>query len=81
MLFKMKMEGCMETYTLLYLKEVASGNLLYDLGSSDQCPGGVGWGERWRWGSRVRGHIYTYGCFMLMYGRNQHNIVKQLSFS
>ena len=22
---------------------------------------------------------YTYGWFMLMYGRNQHNIVKQLS--
>ena len=24
-------------------------------------------------------HMYTYGWFMLMYGRNQHNIVKQLS--
>ena len=23
-------------------------------------------------------HMYTYGWFMLMYGRNQHNIVKQL---
>ena len=23
--------------------------------------------------------MYTYGCFMLMYGRNQHNIVKRLS--
>ena len=30
-------------------------------------------------GSRERGHIYTYGWFMLMYGLNQHNIVKQLS--
>ena len=26
-----------------------------------------------------RGHMYTYGWFMLMYGRNQHNIVKQSS--
>ena len=25
--------------------------------------------------SRVRGHTYTYGCFMLIYGRNQHNII------
>ena len=24
-------------------------------------------------------HMYTYGWFMLMYGRNQHIIVKQLS--
>ena len=30
-------------------------------------------------GSRGRGHAYTYGWFMLIYGRNQHNIVKQLS--
>ena len=25
--------------------------------------------------------MYTYGWFMLMYGRSQHNIVKQLSFN
>ena len=25
------------------------------------------------------GNMYTYGWLMLMYGRNQHNIVKQLS--
>ena len=35
--------------------------------------------RRWKGGSRGRGHMYTYGWFMLMYGRNQHNIVKQLS--
>jgi len=23
--------------------------------------------------------MYTFGCFMLMYGINKHNIVKQLS--
>ena len=26
-------------------------------------------------------HMYTNGWFMLMYGRDQHNIVKQLSFN
>ena len=31
--------------------------------------------RRWKGGSRGRGHMYTYGWFMLMYGRNQHNIV------
>ena len=42
-------------------------------------PRGVGWGGRWEGGSRGRRHMYTCGWFMLMYGRNQHNIVKQLS--
>ena len=27
------------------------------------------------------GHMYTYVWFLLLYGRNQHNIVKQLSFN
>ena len=33
----------------------------------------------WKGGSRGKGHVYIYGRFMLMYGRNQYNIVKQLS--
>ena len=32
----------------------------------------------WEEGSRWTGHMYTYGRFMLMYSRNQHDIVKQL---
>ena len=32
-------------------------------------------------GSRGRGHMYTYSWFMMMYGRNHLNIVKQLSFN
>ena len=28
-----------------------------------------------------RGHMDTYGSFMLMFGRNQHSSVKQLSFN
>ena len=39
---------------------------------------GVGGGKG---GLRGRRHTYTYGWFMLTYGRNQHNIVKQLSFN
>ena len=35
---------------------------------------GVGCGGRWGGGWRGKGHMYTYGRFMLMYGRNQHNI-------
>ena len=42
-------------------------------------PRGVGWGGRWQGDSRQREEIYTYGWFMLMYGRNQGNTVKQLS--
>jgi len=32
-------------------------------------------GGRWEGDSRGRGHMYIYGYFMLMYGRNQTNIV------
>ena len=32
-------------------------------------------------GSRERGQMYTYGWFMLMYGRNKYNIVKQLFYN
>ena len=31
--------------------------------------------------SRGMGHMYTYCWFLLMFGRNQHNSVKQLSFN
>ena len=38
-----------------------------------------------RWGregdSKGERHMYTYGWFMLMFGRNQQNSVKQLSFN
>ena len=44
-----------------------------------QQPRGVGWGGRWEGGSTGRGHGCTYGWFMLMCGRNQHNSVKQWS--
>ena len=39
------------------------------------------WGGRWQGGSRGRGHMYTYGWFMLMFDRKQQNSVKQLSYN
>ena len=33
---------------------------------------------RWEGRPRGRGHTYTYGWFILIHGRNQHNIVKRL---
>ena len=56
-----------------------SGILLYYAGSSspELCDNleewdGVG-------GPRGKGHVHAYGWFMLMYGRNQHTIIKQFS--
>ena len=43
-------------------------------------PRRVGWGGRWEVSKR-RGHMYTYGLFMLRFDRKQQNSVKQLSFS
>ena len=43
--------------------------------------------EEWegvRYGREIKDRedtCYTYGWFMLMYGRDQHNIVKQFSFN
>ena len=39
----------------------------------------LGWLARFEGGSRARGYMYTYSWFTLMYGRIQHNIVKQFS--
>ena len=73
----MNWESSLETHTLPYVKWIASGSLLYDAGNSDLVPcDSLG---RWEGGSRGRGHVYACGLLMLMYGRDQHNIVKQLS--
>ena len=39
-------------------------------------PRGVGWGRKWEGSLGGRRHMYTYGWFMLTYGRSHHNIVK-----
>ena len=41
-------------------------------------PRGVGCGGV-KGSSRGRGYMYTFGWFMLLYERNQYNILKQLS--
>ena len=77
-----RIESSTETYVLpcvkldswwrfpVWRKEFKS-NALWQLGR-------VGWSGRWKRGSRGRGHVYTYSWFMMIYGRNQHSIVKQL---
>ena len=60
---------------------------MFEGGSADPVqyamwqPRGVRWGGEWKGGSRERGYVCTYGWLMLMYGGNQHDVVKQLSFS
>ena len=54
-----------ETYTLQYVKQIASGNLVYDTGNPKPvlCGDLEGWdGEGGGRGfSRRKGHIHTYG--------------------
>ena len=48
------------------------------------CNNLEGWereGGKWEGDSRWRRYMYTYGRFMLMFGRNEHNTIKQLSFN
>ena len=55
----------------LRLKELKAGALWQ--------PRGAAWGGRWEGGVRGRGHMCTYGWFMLMYGSNHRDIAKELS--
>ena len=71
-------ESSIEICTLPFVKYLVMGSCYIVQGAQ---PGAVGQtrGIR-RWGRfRQREHVNTYGWFMLMYGRNQHTIVKQLS--
>ena len=43
-------------------------------------PRGVGWGGRQEGGSKGRGHMYTYGGFILRFDGKQQNSVNQLFF-
>ena len=56
----------MKTYKLLYVKQIARGNLLDDAGSSNQvaCDDLEGWdGVRWKMGGRFK----REGLFILIY--------------
>ena len=53
---------------------------MYDVGNPKPvlCDNLEGWGGRGgeEEGSGGRGHMYAYGQFKLMYGRDHHNILK-----
>ena len=73
------MKNNIETCILPYVKLMISVNLMHESGHSKRVlwenhRNGVGRevGEKFR----IVGHIYTHGCFMLMYGENYHNFVK-----
>ena len=61
---------------ICYVTQVAQPSALWQ-------PRGVGWDGRWvvvEGGiSGGRGHMYSCDWFTLIYGRNHHNVVKQLS--
>ena len=72
-------ENGIETCVISYKKLIASPGLMQDTG----CLGLVPWDdpEGGYWEGSGRGfqdgeHVYTCGRFMLMYGKNQYNIVK-----
>ena len=44
-------------------------------------PRRVGWDGRWGGSSRRRRCMCTYGWYMLIYGRNEHNIINTIYFS
>ena len=77
--------GCMERvawkHTLTYVKQPVGICWMRHRAQTGalRWPRGVRWAGRWKWTSRGWGHMYTYGWLMLMYGRNQYKIVKQLS--
>ena len=65
-------ENGIETYIILYVKQIASPGLMHDTG----CSGLVHWDDPEGWDGEGGGrgvpdgeHVYTCGGFMLMYGQ------------
>ena len=72
-------ENSIETCILSYVKQIANPGSMHETESS----GLVHWDDPEGWdgegggrGIQDGGHMYTHGWFMLVYGNNQHNIVK-----
>ena len=72
-------ENSIETCILSYVKYLASPGLMHETG----CSGLVHWDDPEGWDGEGGGreiqdgeHMYTYGWFMRIYGKNHHNIVK-----
>ena len=75
--------GYLLRITLLYVKWIASGICYMTQGTQPRPlwqPRGVGWSRRQEGGGRG-GTYPPMAHFLLMYGRNWHNIVKQSSFN
>ena len=77
-------ENSIETCILSYVKQIASPGSMHEAG----CSGLVHWDDPEGWDSEGGGregqdgeHMYTHGWFMWMYGKNHHNIVKQLAYN
>ena len=81
------MDGTDETIHIDSIwKQIASGNLQYDSGNSNQRSvttqrGGMGWEGSRREGQEGGDICIPMADTCLMYGRNQYDIVKQLSFN
>ena len=76
---RMIWENSTETCKLSYVKQTASPGLMHETG----CSGLMHWDDPEGWDGEGNGkevedgeHMYTHGCFMWMYGKNHHNIVK-----
>ena len=72
-------ENGIETCIISYMKQVTSPGSMHDTG----CLGLMHWDDPEGWyregggrGVQDGEHVYTCGRFMLMYGKNQYNIVK-----
>ena len=68
-------DNSIETCILSYVKQIGSPGLMHET----VCSGLVHWGDPEGWMGREGQdgeHMYTHGWFMLMYGKNHHNIVK-----
>ena len=72
-------ENSTETCILPYVEQIASPGSMHETG----CSGLVYWDDPEGWDGEGGGrgvqdgeHMYTYGWFMSMYGKNHYNIVK-----
>ena len=75
-------ENSIETCILPYVKQITSPNLMHETGHLElvHWDNPEGWdGEGGGSGAQDGEHMYTHGWFMSMYGKNHHNIVKQLA--
>ena len=71
-------ENSIETCLLSYVKQIASPGSMHETSAQGWCNGMTlrdGMGREVE-GVQDEGHMYTYGWFMWIYGKNHHNIVK-----